>query len=101
MTGGDRRTLLESPGRIYGPAWSPSGKRVAFTDSPDGENGDLFVLDVGSGTVERLTSDPAWDHMPVWSAEGDRILFTSYRSGSERMYWLDVASRTVTPWEVR
>jgi Tol biopolymer transport system component len=99
-TGLERRVLAESPGRIYGGAWDPTGRKVAFTDAPDGENGDVYVVDVPTKRVTRLTEDPAWDHMPVWNATGERILFTSYRSGSERMYWLDLAAGSVLLWEV-
>ena len=99
-SGADRTTLVQSPDRIYGAAWSPGGDQIAFTDSPDGENGDVFLVEVADGRVERLTEDPAWDHMPVWGPDGDRLLFTSYRSGTERMYWLDLESRAVVHWKV-
>lgn len=99
--GEGRRTVVESDGRIYGLDWSPDGRRIAFTDAPDGENGDVFVVEVESGRIERMTEDPAWDHMPVWDPSGTRLLFTSYRSGSERMYWLEPGTGSIVPWEPR
>jgi Tol biopolymer transport system component len=51
------------------PAWSPDGRRLAFLDLDviDGYStlSDLYVLDLASGSVRRLTtgrevSDPAW-----------------------------------------
>ena len=99
-TGSDRTILVESQGRIYGAAWSPDGAAISFTDAPDGDNGDVFLIDVATRRVDRLTDDPAWDHMPVWGPVGESILFTSYRSGLERVYLLDVATRGTKPWRV-
>jgi TolB protein len=98
LRSGARAVLVSSPGRIYGADWSPDGTSIAYTDAPDGENGDVFVVDVESKTVDRLTTDPSWDHMPMWNPEGANLLFTSYRSGSERIYTLDLRSRSVMPW---
>ncbi|MEM8696837.1 MAG: hypothetical protein AAGE05_12525 [Pseudomonadota bacterium] len=85
---GDRRILRESAGRIYGPSWSPDGRRIAYTDAPGGadDDADIFVLTLETGAVEAMARDDGWDHMPVWTANGAAIVFTSYRSGEERMY---------------
>lgn len=98
--GTERRVLVESQGRVYGAAWAPDAETIGYTDAPDGENGDVFTVVPASGCVDRLTEDPAWDHQPVWDPKGGRILFTSYRSGSERLYWLDIATRAVEPWRL-
>lgn len=97
-SGGDRRVLVRSEGRIYGASWSPDGTRIGYTDAPDGENGDVFVLHATTGEVERITVDPAWDHMPVWSPDGTTLLFSSYRSGTERIYAMPLDSRAIRPW---
>lgn len=100
-SGEGRRVLIESVGRIYGADWSTDGTRIAYTDAPDGDNGDVYVVDLTTTEVTRVTSDPAWDHMPVWDVlDPSRLLFTSYRSGSERMYHVDLSSGSVTPWMV-
>jgi Tol biopolymer transport system component len=98
---GERTLLVSSPGRIYGASWSPDGARIAYTDAPDGENGDVFVIELGSRAVHRLTTHPSWDHMPVWRSDGSALLFTSYRSGPERVYTLDLEDRSVAGWPRR
>lgn len=96
--GGGRRVLVESVGRIYGAAWSPDGARIAFTDAPDDDDADVFLIDVSSGQRDHLIDHPSWDHQPVWNAAGDALLFSSYRSGTERIYRLDLASSAVGLW---
>ncbi|WP_415378777.1 S9 family peptidase [Halosimplex sp. TS25] len=62
------------------PAWHPDEDRIAFV-SYDGENGDdtyvqdVFVADVETGTVERITDGEYRASGPVWSHDGDRLAF--------------------------
>jgi Tol biopolymer transport system component len=67
------------------PAWSPDGRRIAFARA--GENGaDLYVLELATGRVDRLTESPAVvEAHPDWSPDGRRIAF-SRRSGRGNAY---------------
>ncbi|WP_459194361.1 S9 family peptidase [Halosimplex sp. J119] len=62
------------------PAWHPEEDRIAFV-SYDGEDGDdtyvqdVFVADVGTGDVERITDGEYRASGPVWSPNGDRLAF--------------------------
>ena len=60
------------------PALSPDGTRVAAAVAGLGH--DICVIDLESGSVNRLTSDAEDDHAPMWSPDARRIVF--YRSGS-------------------
>lgn len=43
----------------------------------------IYTLELGTGNVTRLTSDPSWrDEKPVWSPDGRQIAFVSTRAGS-------------------
>jgi TolB protein len=57
------------------PAWSPSGRRIAYQSNPSGEY-DLWVMN-GDGTRQRrLLQDPGWDdEQPSWAPDGRRIVF--------------------------
>lgn len=69
---------LTSSGHNQQPAWSPDGKRIAFTSDRDG-NPEIYVMNAdGSGQV-RLTNNPNVDQSPTWSPDGSRIAFTSSR----------------------
>lgn len=59
-------------------AWSPDGTRVVFSSSRDDHRADLFVIDVASGEVTKLTTE-GYDLQPVWSMDGSKILFISER----------------------
>jgi Tol biopolymer transport system component len=59
------RLLLDRPGDETAPAFSPDGGFLAFVGN-DGDQQDLFVMDVGSGAVDRLTDDAAQELSPAW-----------------------------------
>ena len=59
-----------------------TGGRIAFTrkdPSHDDRSSEIWVLDVRSGGLSRLTSNSAVDHIPTWSPDGRQIAFTSNR----------------------
>ncbi len=67
-------------------SWSPDGGRILFTRYPVGGFGDVFVLNVRSGGVRRLTAATADDTDPSWSPDGKRIVFDSTRDGNRDVY---------------
>ena len=53
------------------PAWAPDGRKIAFSN-----HGDLVVLDLETGSLQRLTKTPALDEShPDWSPDGKRIAY--------------------------
>lgn len=61
-------------------AWSPDGKRIAFTSTSQG-NQEIYVADADGSNRQRLTNDPALDVHPAWSPDGKRIAFATNRWG--------------------
>jgi TolB protein len=51
------------------PAIDPAGERVAFASHREGQ-WDLYVLDLRSGAIARLTDTPAYEGHPTWSPDG-------------------------------
>ena len=73
---GAGRRRLTSTGSDFEPAWSPHGDLILFTRaSPQGDVGDLWLIDVKSRKVTQLTSSPDYDHQAGWSPGGARIVF--------------------------
>ena len=58
------------------PAWSPDGKRIAFTSDRISIGGEIHVMDSDGKNVIRLT-DGEWDANPAWPPDGKKIAFQS------------------------
>jgi serine/threonine protein kinase/Tol biopolymer transport system component len=67
------------------PQFSHDGRQLAFEIS-DGRQADVWVQDLVSGRLARLTFDPADDFKPVWSPDGEWIVFASTRDGVPNLY---------------
>ena len=63
------------------PAFSPDGKRIAFTSLRD-DNFDIYTFDVDSLQILRLTRDTSFDYQPSWSPDGKHLVFVSNRTGN-------------------
>lgn len=57
-----------------GLAWSPDGKKLAFIGLMDGPRADLYLYDVDSETITRVTEDIAQTFNPAWTPDGENIL---------------------------
>lgn len=68
--------LTDNSVKDLSPAWSPDGRRIAFTSRRDNNKGDIYVMDADGSNVVRLT-DTAGAHTPCWSPDGRRIAFNS------------------------
>ena len=70
---------------IMSPRFSNDGTKIAFSIIRGG-NTDVYVMNLRSRQLSRLTSDPGIDTSPSFSPDGGQIVFTSDRSGSARLY---------------
>lgn len=71
------------------PAWSPDGRRVAYTSLHAGGNMELYVMDADGSNKRRLTDHPQPDDAPSWSPDGKQIVFRSYRDRHANLYVID------------
>jgi TolB protein len=83
---GERRQVSARAGINGAPAFSPDGTKLALTLSGSSGNLDIYVLDLGTQGLTRLTEDPAIDTEPTWSPDGRAIYFTSDRAGGPQVY---------------
>lgn len=82
--GKDRKTLT-SGGLNNWPAYSPDGRRIAFSSSRDGELG-LYVMTADGGDVRRVTQLKGMHARPCWSPDGTRLVFTWNREGKYEIH---------------
>ena len=84
-----KRSMVSARAGINGaPAWSPDGRRLALTLSGNNGNLDIYLLDLGSQGLTRLTEDPGIDTEASFTPDGGTIYFTSDRSGNPQVYKL-------------
>jgi len=92
---GERRQISARAGVNGAPAFSPDGTQLALTLSGSAGNLDIYLLQLATQQLTRLTDDPAVDTEPAWTADGKSLYFTSDRAGSPQIYRLDIASRKI------
>ena len=83
---GEARTLTRQAGRYDHPRLSPDGKRLAL-EVNTGAATDIYIFDLASGTLARLTTDGAFNQSPEWTPDGKRVLFSSQREGRPALWW--------------
>lgn len=76
-----------SPSTERDPAWSPDGNRLAFATDRDGQL-EIYVLDLDSGLLERVTRDLQEDSSPAWSPDGSQIAFSRGGRGGAFDIWV-------------
>jgi TolB protein len=90
--GSGQRNLTLSPAFEGAPAWSPDGRRIAFTSDRDGGTTGIYLMNADGSGLERLTRNlrTVDDLSPTWSPDGRRIAFVrTRRGGSPEIYVMD------------
>jgi TolB protein len=81
------------------PAWSPDGRWLAFASRRGrwGYQGrqsyrswDLYMMDMTSQTVLRMTNTPGFDGKPTWSPDGRWLAYEHYDDNNLDIYILNV-----------
>ncbi len=86
VDGGGRAKVFSSGAHDYEPAWSPDGRRLAFSRLVDGQR-DIFVRE-RDGAITRITNTPGdlSELSPAWSPDGAKLAFTRTQSGGAMIY---------------
>jgi len=90
---------VEDPGEWGEPRVSPDGTRaVAAKLGPDGENADLWLVDL-DGKTSQFTNTPFHENSPVWSPAGSGIVFSEFgpAAGNFDLYFSKALSGIARP----
>ena len=82
--GSGLEVFTDGKGNYGFPSWSPDGREIVYRGASDSIRG-LFIVDVETRKVKRLTSD-SHDNFPGWSPNGELIAFTGKREGNYDIY---------------
>lgn len=80
--------LTDNPAIDGSADWSPDGSKIAFNTDRYGAVQDIAIMDLSSGTIERLTTTSDSDIRPFWSSDNSRIGFTRIRPTSQELWWV-------------
>ena len=67
------------------PVYSPNGRQIAFSSDRIG-NDDIFLLDLGSFTVTKMTGTKDRDVQPSFAPDGSAFVYVSDRSGATELW---------------
>ncbi|MDR2708769.1 MAG: DPP IV N-terminal domain-containing protein [Elusimicrobiota bacterium] len=99
---------LPTNGYCDSPAWSPRGDKIAFTMRQGRGNFNLYIYDLRTTKITRITNNQGDNENPDWSPDGRFLVFSSSRSGRWEIYVMaidgsgtrklvDIPSNSYTP----
>ncbi|MGH9851847.1 MAG: hypothetical protein ACREBD_18575, partial [Blastocatellia bacterium] len=76
------------PSNELDPSFSPDGNQIAFAwDGEKSDSYDIYVKQIGTDALLRLTTSPATDRSPIWSPDGRYIAFSRFsKEGGAGLY---------------
>ena len=101
----EREVRLPDLGEIFTPTWSPDGQSVAFAALAGGLT-DLYLYNLTTQQLHRLTNDGFADLQPAWSPDGRYLAFVTdrfstdlslLRFGPYQLALYDLSSQSVQP----
>lgn len=89
--GHDPVPLVFTGRMVSGVAYSPDGRRIAYSVS-DGENAEVWTAAADGSGQKKLTDTRYFlNSSPTWSPDGKRIAFVSNRAGNPQIYLMSAA----------
>ena len=79
--GSNLHRLTHSSGIDTNPAWSPTGREIAFTSSRSGTP-QIYIMDAEGSNLRRVTFDGNYNDGAEWSPAGNRLLYSARKGGN-------------------
>jgi TolB protein len=89
--GSGLQQLTHSSGIDANPAWSPSGREIAFTSSRTGSP-QIYIMDAEGTNLRRVAFEGNYNDGAAWSPDGTRLVYASRRTGDFDIAVADVVT---------
>ena len=86
--GANAKQITQNQSINISPAWTPDGKRIAFTSYLK-RNPDLYLVDVDGRNLQRFSRYPGLNASPSWSPDGKKIALMMGMEGKSEIYLID------------
>ena len=86
-TSGAKTPFGLAPRAYAHPRWSPDGSRIAVSIARTG-GGEIWLIDVRTKTLSKLTGGTGSDDQPEWTPDGKRVLYRSAETHGTTLKWI-------------
>ncbi len=89
LSDGTLSVITDNPASEQAAQFSPSGQLIAFhrrMGGEEGDNYDMIMHDIQSGTERAFANSGRDDSYPNWSPDGDHLVFSSNRNGEYDLF---------------
>ena len=91
--GSEKKKITEKGGEF--PSFSMDGTKIVFVSYRENEHGDVYILDLSSGSESRITSDKNIKLYPSFMNETGRIIYSSIENDTNKNGTLDLQDRSI------
>jgi hypothetical protein len=95
--GAQEKSVASSPTKDGYAVWSPVSNEISFVSARSG-NGDIYLVDLKTKKVDRLSSSNGVDIFPEWFPNGNRIVYASGDALNHDLFLVNREKRN-GPWE--
>ena len=87
--GSEKIRLTDNGATNWSPSWHPDGKHIVYSSNMDdwndkynsyGHNFELYIINIESREIQRLTNNKTFDSFPVFSKDGKSLVYASNRN---------------------
>lgn len=87
--GKNKKRLTNNGATNWAPFWHPDGEQIIFSSNKDdwnekyqsyGHNFELYLININSLHVDRITGNDTFDSFPMFSSDGKQLVFCSNRN---------------------